>query len=172
LLTVRPETIADLDAIFRVESAAFGEETEAGLVNALRDAGNLLLSLVAEENGEIVGHIAFSPIRLEPAEPAVKAVALGPVAVAPERQRNGIGGRLIREGLQLLGESGVQCVILLGEPAYYARFGFVPASSKGVLRPEDPPDHISRFLQIVELVPNALAGVKRRAFYMDEFRQA
>jgi putative acetyltransferase len=169
LLTIRPETPADREAIARVETAAFRRDDEARLVNALRDAGKLVLSLVADEDGEIVGHIAFSPLRFEPAEPSVSAVALGPVAVMPGRMRHGIGGRLIEKGLGELTALQVECVIVLGEPDFFSWFGFVPASSMGLLRPEDPPEHVSRFLQVVELVPYALGNVKRRAFYADEF---
>jgi putative acetyltransferase len=172
LITFRHETPADREAIFNVEAAAFGRHDEAHLVDTLRDAGNLLLSMVADVDGELVGHVAFSPIALDPANPPVSAVALGPIAVAPTHQGRGVGATLIRHALEELRAAGAEVVILLGEPAYYARFGFVPASTMGVLRPEDPPDHVSRYLQLVELAPGALAGVRRRASYAPEFTPA
>jgi putative acetyltransferase len=164
LLTVRPETTADLDAIFRVESAAFGEETEAGLVNALRDAGNLLLSLVAEENGEIVGHIAFSPMKIESDTAPHVAVCLAPLAVAPSHQNQGVGGALMTAGLDALRASGHGAVLLLGHPSYYPRFGFRPAREFDVHYQDDRDAFMA-----LELRPGALNGVSGMARFAPEF---
>jgi len=123
--SVRPEVPADIDAIHRVNAAAFRTDGEARLVDALRAAGKLTVSLVAESAGNIVGHVAFSPVALEG---GMGGVGLGPVAVAPEFQRRGFGGQLIREGLVACRQKGCRFVVVLGDPDYYGRFGFVAAS--------------------------------------------
>jgi predicted N-acetyltransferase YhbS len=122
--------------IAAITSAAFGLATQSGgneaaIVDALREAGALTVSLVAEEQGRVVGHVAFSPVRVDGAEG--RWFGLGPVSVLPERQRAGIGSALIRAGLERLRASGADGCVVLGDPAYYARFGFVsdPAVTYG-----------------------------------------
>ncbi|HUZ11294.1 MAG TPA: N-acetyltransferase [Caulobacteraceae bacterium] len=100
----------------------FSDDTEARVIDALRVAGALALSLVATQGGKIVGHVAFSPVTIN-AE-AGDWYGLGPVSVWPDRQRRGIGQTLIREGLRRLQSMGAGGCVLLGDPAYYARFGF------------------------------------------------
>ena len=127
-MTIRPEQPGDADAIRAVIGAAFAGRryssgTEAAIVEALREAGALTLSLVAEEDGQVIGHIAFSPVTIDGA--ACGWFGLGPVAVVPERQGQGVGAALIREGLARLRARGAAGCVLLGDPRYYARFGFV-----------------------------------------------
>ncbi|MCK6455296.1 MAG: N-acetyltransferase [Phycisphaerae bacterium] len=105
--------------------SAFPTAAEAGLVDALRAAGRLTVSLVAETADQVVGHVAFSPVSL--AAPT-HALGLAPVAVLPGYQRRGIGGKLIVEGLAACARIGAGFVVVLGEPAYYKRFGFAPAA--------------------------------------------
>jgi putative acetyltransferase len=126
---MRPEQPADADAIRAVHEVAFPTTAEGALVDALRRSGRLTLSLVAVVDGQIAGHVAFSPITV-----AVREVGQGlaPVAVLPGRQRQGIGGRLVREGLDWCRKAGVPLVVVLGSPAYYGRFGFGPASRWGL----------------------------------------
>lgn len=129
-LILRPETPADATAIEAVTRAAFlvhphSCQTEQFIIRELRAAGALSLSLVAEEAGRVVGHIAFSPVRLADGSPGWYGV--GPVSVLPERQRRGIGGALVESGLARLRELGAQGCVLVGEPAFYSRFGFVQA---------------------------------------------
>lgn len=124
---VRPETSIDVAAIRRITDAAFAETpfsdgSEGRIVDALREAGDLTLSLVAEEAGVVVGHVAFSPVRIGSDHGGW--FGLGPIAVRPDRQRQGIGGRLVRTGLGVLTEQRAAGVVLIGDPAYYARFGF------------------------------------------------
>ena len=125
---LRPETAADIDPVRALIGAAFApvpyaSGTEAAIVAALRERGELLLSIVAERAGRIVGHGAVSPVRLSTNDPGW--VALGPVAVAPGHQRTGVGSALVRHALELLGErTAVAGCVVLGDPAYYARFGF------------------------------------------------
>lgn len=120
----RPEDAATIhaltDAAFK--GMPFSDQTEARVIDALRAAGVLTLSLVATEGGEIIGHIAFSPVKIN--GEAGDWYGVGPVSVWPDRQRTGIGQALIRDGLQRLRSMGAGGCVLLGDPAYYARFGF------------------------------------------------
>ena len=102
--------------------AEHSDGTEARIVERLREAGALTLSLVADDAGEPVGHIAFSPVTIDGQHS--DWFGLGPVAVRPDRQGEGIGSALIREGLQRINEMGAAGCVLVGEPAYYGRFGF------------------------------------------------
>jgi putative acetyltransferase len=118
-IVIRPERREDGPAIHALITAAFGQEDEAILVDALRRDGDLWLSLVAEEKREIVGHIALSRLK----SPA-KSLALAPVSVAPARQGEDIGGALIREAIARASVDGEALIFVLGDPAYYTRFGF------------------------------------------------
>jgi putative acetyltransferase len=144
-LAVRDETPADFAAIRAVNEAAFGGAQEADLVDALRRDGDLLLSLVADDGG-VIGHAAFSRVQVE-GDPAV---ALAPVAVRPERQRRGAGTALIEHGLQRLRQSGETLVFVLGEPAYYDRFGFAAAPAARFETPYPGP-----YFQSLALSPRA-----------------
>lgn len=131
-LTIRSEHPDDATAIREVTRAAFRDAphasgTEAQIVDALREAGALTLSLVAVEDGRIVGHVAISPVRIDDA-PTTGWFGLGPLSVAPEHQRRGIGTALVRAALEQLRTRGAAGCVLLGDPAYYGRFGFGPAA--------------------------------------------
>ena len=126
-LTIRDETPADIDAITAVTVAAFqtldiSHHTEQLIVLALRSAQALSVSLVAEMEGRVVGHIAFSPVTLSDGTPGW--YGLGPVSVLPALHRQGIGAALIKEGLRRLQALGARGCCLVGHPAYYGRFGF------------------------------------------------
>ncbi len=126
MTAIRPERPGDAAAIRAVTAAAFAgaphaSGTEAAIVDALRDAGALSLSLVAIEAGKVAGHVAFSPVTIAGREAGW--LGLGPASVRPDLQRRGIGSALIRAGLDQSAAAG--CVVL-GDPGYYARFGFVP----------------------------------------------
>ena len=126
-MIIRKESLADLEAISQVTIAAFktlaiSNHTEQFIINALRAAGALTISLVAEIDGRIVGHIAFSPITIS--DGAKDWYGLGPVSVLPEHQKQGIGKALVNSGLSLLKEMGGQGCALVGDPNYYKRFGF------------------------------------------------
>ena len=114
-------------AIARVHDAAFGQPNEGRLVEMLHDTGRVVLSLIAANQGEVVAHALFSRVTLEPVVEGVQWVALGPIGVLPQLQRQGIGTRLVTEGLDRCRFQGYDGVVLLGDPAYYSRFGFVPA---------------------------------------------
>jgi predicted N-acetyltransferase YhbS len=124
---VRPETDRDVDGIREVNIAAFeghpfSQQTEHLIVEALRTAGALELSLVAESEGEVVGHIAFSAAAIGGSSPGW--FLLGPVAVLPPRQGEGIGRALVEAGLDALRTRGARGCVLVGDPAFYSRFGF------------------------------------------------
>ena len=133
--TIRPETPADIEAIAEVTRLAFAtleisEHTEQYILQALRAAGALTVSLVAEKAGELVGHIAFSPVTIS--DGTTGWYGLGPVSVRPDCQRQGIGTALIREGLEQLERLGARGCCLVGHPAYYRRFGFENPPALGV----------------------------------------
>ena len=137
--TIRTEDPADHAAIAALVEAAFApvplsEGSEAGLIAALRQAGDLTLSLVAEDVEGIVGHVAFSPITIDGAE--CGWVQMAPVSVAPDRQRQGIGGSLVEAGIAQLRRRSVNGIGVLGDPAYYERFGFAQADSLIVPGPQ------------------------------------
>jgi putative acetyltransferase len=133
---MRPETPDDHAAIDAVHRGAFEGAAEAELVGSLRRNGDIVLSLVADAD-EIVGHVAFS--RLTLSKCLARASALAPLAVVKERQRQGIGSSLVREGLNRLGGSGEDLVLVLGDPAYYGRFGFTTEHAAGLQTPYDGP---------------------------------
>ncbi len=141
-MEIRAERRGDEAAIAAMIEAAFDQAehsdgTEAMIVERLREAGALTLSLVADADGDLVGHIAFSPVTI--AGDDVGWFGLGPVAVSPGRQRRGIGDRLIRAGLGQLQAMGAAGCVVLGEPAYYGRFGFV--SDPRLTYPGPPPEY-------------------------------
>lgn len=130
-MTVRPEKPQDIAAIYAVNAAAFPNDAEAKLVDALRDQSALAVSLVAEHEGQIVGHIAFSPMTMEGRDSHLKVIGLAPVAVLPDVQRQGFGGQLVIAGIDACRKLGYDLVFLLGHTEYYPRFGFVPAVPLG-----------------------------------------
>lgn len=165
-IEIREETQADLSAIQALNTAAFESDAEARLVDALRAKQALSLSLVAVKDGEIVGHIAFSPVVVESAARKVAGVGLAPMAVAPAHQRRGIGGRLIEEGLRRLRREGQPLCVVLGHADYYPRHGFVRASSLGIRWEKPVPEDVF-FVQ--ELKPGGMVGVSGVARYRPEF---
>lgn len=132
MITIRLEKAGDEQAIHDVTAAAFeghphSDQSEPFIIGRLRDQGALTLSLVADEDGRIVGHVAFSPVTLTP--PAAGWFGLGPVAVSPDHQAKRIGSRLIREGLAMLAADGASGCVVVGDPDYYQKFGFRHESS-------------------------------------------
>ena len=139
---IRPETAADADAIDAVTVAAFLEaphaaHTEQFIVRALRRAGALTVSIVAELDGGVVGHVAASPVAVS--NGATGWFGLGPLSVRPDLQRRGLGSRLMEAVLQRLRELGAAGCVLVGDPAYYRRFGFRP--EPGLVLPEVPAEY-------------------------------
>lgn len=162
--TIRPESPADLDAIRQVNCLAFGQDDETRLVDALRDGGFVRVSLVAEQDGQIVGHILFSDLPIITTSGTVPALALAPMAVLPEFQRQGIGSELVRRGLDVCREQGHRIVIVLGHPDFYPRFGFSSDLAQPLLSPFS-----GEAWMALELVPGALEGVAGRVEYPPPF---
>ena len=159
MVSVHPERPRDVAAIHAVHAASFPTEAEARLVGLLRAAGRLPVSLVAEVGGAVVGHIAFSPVT---AASGAAGAGLAPVAVAAPHRRQGIAADLVRAGLEACRTAGFGWAVVMGEPAYYSRFGFRPAAEFGMA---DEYGGGPAF-QAIELVPGALprgAGLVRYA---------
>jgi putative acetyltransferase len=133
-LTIRNEEAKDIEQVRQIVRAAFPSDAESKLVDLLRENGNGILSLVALNGDEIVGHILFSPVTITPPAPpdSVKGIGLAPVAVRPDVQSQGIGSQLIREGLLRCKVAGFDYCVVLGNPKYYHRFGFERASKYNV----------------------------------------
>jgi putative acetyltransferase len=131
-ISIRPEEPLDAAAIRRVLEAAFPTAAEARLVDLLRAGEHLLVSLVALADGQIVGHIAFSPIEVGETSAEGLGVGVAPVAVHPSFERQGIGSRLISEGLAVCERAGYGFVVVLGAPEFYRRFGFIPADQRSL----------------------------------------
>jgi putative acetyltransferase len=163
-LVIRTETAADYAMIREVNEAAFGGVEEADLIESLRIDGLVLLSAVAEVGARIVGHILFSRMSIETPTESSAAVALAPMAVVPGFQRQGIGGKLIRYGLNALRASGEKIVIVVGHPEYYPRFGFSAERARSL----DNPFHSDAFM-VLELSPRALADVRGHVRYPPPF---
>jgi putative acetyltransferase len=152
---VRPEAPGDHDAIRRVHELAFAPSTvEPRLVDALRAAGDLVpeLCLVAVDGDEVTGHIAFSRGRLESGH---EVISLAPMAVLPDRQREGIGSALVRESLERAAGTDFPLAVVLGHPEYYPRFGFEPAARIGVLDPYGAPPEAWMAYRLPAYVPEA-----------------
>ena len=159
---IRPERPEDVLAIHHLHEEAFPTSVEARLVDALRASRRLLVSLVAEEAGEIVGHVALSPVS---AGASRGGLGLAPLAVASGCRRRGVAARLVRAGLDASRRAGSAFVVVLGEPAYYERFGFTAASGWGLLDEYGA----GPAFQVLELRPGGVprgAGLVR---YVDEF---
>ena len=134
MVIVRPAAAGDHAMIRAVTEAAFAESRgdEAGIIEGVRAEGRVLAELVAEDDGQVVGHVLFSRMRADPP----RAVAgLGPVAVAPARQRTGIGDALCRAGIEACRAAGMEAIVVLGHPPYYPRFGFSTAAAAKLASP-------------------------------------
>lgn len=152
-LIIRPERPADREAIAELNRAAFGGAEEAELVDRLRDGPKPIISIVATDGADVVGHIMFSPLAVEIDGRRPIVLALAPMAVAPDRQRSGIGSRLVRAGLHAAREAGAEAVFVLGHRAFYPRFGF-----SAVLAARFKAAYSGPSFMALELVPGALAG--------------
>ena len=162
-MIVRSEDTEDTkerSAIRSIDEAAFGRRYEADLVDGLCTEGAVLVSLVAELDTRIVGHILFSRMLIETTGGSCPAAALAPMAVLPGLQRRGIGARLIRHGLDLLTRRGERIVIVLGHPDYYPRFGFSSEKARHLESPFPPEAFMA-----MELRSGALDGIRGSVRY-------
>jgi putative acetyltransferase len=165
-MEIRDERSGDEDAIRRVHLDAFGGDLEARLVDLLRERGKAIISLVAEEHGQVVGHILFSRVTIDHASDC-RALGLAPVGVLPANQRRGTGSSLIREGLSWCAAAGYELVVLVGAPAYYSRFGFQAAQPHGL----DNEYGVNEEFMVLELRKGSLEGARGLVRYQPEFNE-
>ncbi len=152
MTVIRSEEQRDFESVFRINALAFDADTEAKLVELLRKVEGYI-SLVAEKDGQIIGHISFTPVRLGDQKTAFAGLA--PMSVLPKYQNQGIGSQLVEAGLQACREAGFTAVFVLGHPGYYPRFGFQIARPKGFSC--EYPSQDEAFM-VLELVDGALDG--------------
>jgi putative acetyltransferase len=163
---IRREIPEDIEAIRHVNEEAFGGKEEADIVDALRKRSATVLSLVATDEGRVIGHILFSPVTIESESSSFPAVALAPMSVLPEYQGKGIGSDLVRAGLDECRAMGHELVVLVGHADYYPRFGFVPARERGIECEFEVPDEAWMLLELRE---GALGGRKGTVKFQAEF---
>jgi putative acetyltransferase len=168
MIVIRREQPADIAVVHQIVAQAFGRAAEANLVDALRRNGKAILSLVADDNGRVIGHVLFSPVVIEGGERQVSGIGLAPLAVSPERQNEGVGSLLVEQGLRECREAGHPFVVVLGHPNYYPRFRFVPASRYNVKSEYDVREEV---FMIQELQQGSLLGIAGTAKYQNEFNE-
>ncbi len=170
MITIRLEKPEDIISVRIINERAFGQPAEADIVDKLRQNCPEVLSLVAEDEGYIIGHILFTPVIVATDEKSIQGMGLGPMAVLPERQREGIGSIMVEYGLKMLQDRSCPFVIVLGHAEYYPRFGFEIASKYGLTSQWDGvPDEAFMVLIFDEI---ALEGVSGIARYRKEFDEA
>ncbi len=166
-MLIRAERKDDIDRIRMINSAAFETADEARMVDKIRDCGIPYISLVAEMEGNLVGHILFTPVIPEDKYTKAPIAGLAPMAVIPEYQNRGIGSKLVREGLEICRNAGYEAVVVLGHPTYYPRFGFIPAARFGIISEYDVPDEV---FMALELKAGALKSSPGLVRYHEIFR--
>jgi putative acetyltransferase len=169
LVILREERSEDIEAIRAVNFEAFGQPQEGRLVDALRDNGGVLLSMVAVSAEQIIGHILYSPVSIATSAGELIGAGLGPMAVHPDFQRQGIGSRLVEAGNQKIRDAGYPFIVVLGHPQYYPRFGFQAASRHGIRCEWDVPDNVFMMLVLDEMKMKNVSGLAK---YREEFASA
>src|SRR5213594_5213203 len=154
-IEVRNQRPEDSAAIQKVHTKAFGGPSEAKLVRLISERKKALISLVAVSDDSVVGHILFSRVTIDNVPAAFNGIGLAPVAVLPTFQRRGIGSKLIREGLERCKQARYDAVVVLGDPAYYSRLGFVRAADFGLQNEYCVHDEF----MVLPLYDRALGGV-------------
>ncbi|MBV7336137.1 N-acetyltransferase [Chloroflexi bacterium TSY] len=162
-IKIRPETHADIDEIHKVVTAAFGQPQEADLVNLIRDRGKILISLVAERSESLIGHILISPITLVPDTKGSYA-GIASLSVHPTVQNQGIGGALMTQAIKAAQVCGISALFVLGNPKYYARFGFQTSHIANEYGAKESFMHY-------EIIPCSLQSVSGLAKYVNEFSE-
>lgn len=164
-MKLRASNISDNDDIRAIHISAFGAEKGPVIadlaIDLLTDATAMpLLSLVAEEKGQLIGHIIFTKASIFPNNESISAQILGPLAVAPDTQNQGVGGKLIQAGLKQLRQTGVDIVFVLGHPDYYPRTGFTPAGANGFEAPYPIPEEHAAAWMVQELKGGLIGQIK------------
>lgn len=172
MLDIRPSNETDIADIDALHQAAFGEPEGPEIVELVNlmfgdKSAKPLLSLVATENGELLGHILFSKVEIVGSDNPVSAQILAPMAVAPERHGEGIGGKLIAEGLKRLKADGVELVFVLGHPTFYPRYGFKPAGVLGFEATHPIPDEYADAWMVQELTDGVIESCQGKVMCSD-----
>ncbi len=167
-IKLRPEKQEDQKEIFDLNHEAFGDVSEARLVDTLRAQGQHEVSLVAVSQEEVIGHLLMSPVSITGCE-NFKIAGLAPMSVKPDYQRKGVGGQLVREGLSISQGLGYEAVVVLGHPDYYPRFGFEPAVNFGISSEYDVPEEV---FMATELITGSLQGIEGLVKYHSAFAEA
>jgi putative acetyltransferase len=168
MIEIRLERPDDVAAIRHVNERAFGGPAEAKLVDQLRAANKVVMSLVAQHSNHVVGHVLFSPVTIANAPRSFRGAGLAPMSVLPEFQNQGIGSQLVRDGLVACRDAGYDVVVVLGHVGYYPRFGFARAQDYCL---ENEYDAADAFM-VLELREGALEGVGGLVKFAPEFQEA
>lgn len=169
-MDIRETTNSDLEDVLFVEREAFGNDKEAELARGLLDdpSAKPLLSLLALDNGRAIGHILFTSVRFADSDDnTASMMILAPLAVVPDSQKQGVGGQLIRNGLHLLKERGVELVFVLGHPKYYPRHGFKSAGCLGYEAPYPIPERHADAWMVQSLRPGIIGAVQGKIVCAD-----
>ena len=164
-LLIRPENTSDRNVIWSINELAFGRQAEARLVDALRDGGFVTVSLAAEAEGKVVGHILFSTVTIRTENGAFEVLSLAPMAVLPEFQRIGIGSALVHAGIEACRKLSDDSIVVFGHPDFYPRFGFSPDMACSL----NCPFGSGEAWMALELVPESLNGVSGTVEYPAPF---
>ena len=165
MIIIRREVPADYEEIRGLLMEAFGQPHESLLVDDLRNAGKAVISLVALIDGRVAGHILFSEVSIDPSCPGWKGLGLAPLAVSPPFQGKGVGTELVQSGIEACRREGWTSLFVLGERAYYSRFGFVPAGRFGLDNLYGADDAF----MAMEILPGALSEKNGTVTYQREF---
>ncbi len=165
-MLIRSENENDVKAIHSLNASAFGTEAEANLVDSLRNKTDSFVSLIADNNNEVVGHILFTPVFLS-GHTEIKIMGLAPMAVAPKHQKKGIGSKLIHAGVEYCKELGFGAIVVLGHSEYYPRFDFLPSSHFGIRCEFEVPEEA---FMVIELQSGYLRGKSGIINYHEEFK--
>ncbi|ADZ09641.1 GCN5-related N-acetyltransferase [Methanobacterium lacus] len=166
-MIIRNEKIEDHEAVREINLKAFPTDIEATLVDKLRSSMDTI-SLVAVHEDKVVGHILFSPLTIENDEESFPALILAPIAVLPEYQKQGIGSKLVENGIIECRNHGHSIIILVGHPGYYPRFGFISAEQNRIEHPFEVPEDV---FMVYELVPDTLSRVNGVLKYSKPFEE-
>ena len=164
-MNIRNEMPSDIKQIYSLNEAAFETNEEANIVNALREKEEGVISLVATEEGRVIGHIMFSPVTIDGVSDKL-FYGLAPMAVSPCFQNKGIGSQLVEAGLKVCKEQKVASVFVLGHPKYYPRFGFIPTTQYGIKSEYDVPSDV---FMVLELQAGSLSKVNGTLKYSEVF---
>jgi len=165
-ILIRREYSSDVEYIHQLNQSVFGDESEAVLVDRLRDADSLVLSMVAEIDGRIIGHICFSPAVIEQADESYPALAMAPMSIASDIQHQGLGSMLVNAALEHLRQEHHKIVVVLGHPGFYGKLGFKPAAEFSIHWDHDVPDEA---FMVYPLTDDALDNVSGTVHFRPEF---